>query len=164
MSGEAQTFHSIDRQMQSPDRRRITKNTLAIFLPVFTLMITLTAVILMVRQRAEMKEYQAEEWHAVDVQAATINSDILHIFSDLALLAHQSEMADLWDDGGILVPEVLAELTAEYLAASAYWKFYDRICLIDENGIEMRQRISELEQSETERVQALIVLYFMPLL
>ncbi|MCD4673605.1 MAG: cache domain-containing protein, partial [Anaerolineaceae bacterium] len=137
MSGEAQTFHSSDRQMKMSDQRKITRNTLLMTLPIFALMIIFTAVILVISERAELKEAQAEEWRTVDMQAATINSDIQHISSDLALLAHQSEMADLWDDGGILVPEVLAELTAEYLTASTYWESYGQIRLIDENGMEI---------------------------
>lgn len=137
MNEQEQTFQDSDNQLETPDRRRIIKNTLAVFLPVFTLMITVTAAILMVSENAEMKEYQNKEWRVVDARAANIDSDIQQVSTDLALLANQREMVDLWNDNGIPIPGALVDLTAEYLNVSLHRGLYDQIRLIDENGMEI---------------------------
>ncbi len=137
MGEEVKERQEFNKQIMETAGSDTLKKTLAIFLPVFTLIAVVTVVILMVSESARMTGNRHDESLVVDVQAASIDSDIQHIFSDLALLAHRKEMVNLWNDDGILVPEVLEDLTTEFLTAMAYWKIYDQIRLIDEHGMEI---------------------------
>ncbi|MCP4419619.1 MAG: PAS domain S-box protein [Chloroflexi bacterium] len=119
------------------DQPQITKNTLAIYLPTFILMIVVTVTILMVVESIEISDYQNTEWRSVDIQKASADRIIQQIAADLSLLSNQREMEELWDDDGAPIPEVLADLTAEYLNFSTYRELYDQIRLIDENGMEI---------------------------
>ncbi len=52
-----------------PDRRRVAKSALAMFLPVFALAVAVTATILFISGNAETLAYRNEEQHTVVIQA-----------------------------------------------------------------------------------------------
>ncbi len=137
MNGKMETFSDSNKQIKRLDRNGSFKKTLIIFLSLFLLVNILTMVILRVTENTEIVEYQQEELRVVDTQLGNINDDVQHIFSDLALLVHEKEMENLWNGEGIPVPEILSELSAEYLTVSVYRQLYDQIRLIDENGMEI---------------------------
>lgn len=137
MSKPTETFQGIERQLKLPDRRKIARGILTIFLPVFALMIAVTASILFVSSGTEMKTYRDRERHTVDNQAANIAGDIQQVSTDLALYANLQEMAELWDANGTPIPGVPADLAKKYFLISKRKRLYDQVRLLDENGMEI---------------------------
>jgi len=137
MSGKVKASLDSNKRIKKLNRSRIIKKMMLIFLSLFTLIIIGAITILRVSENTEMAEYRREEWRVVDTQLEHINDDVQHISSDLALLAHRKEMANLWDDNGLPIPELLSDLSAEYLIVLVYRQVYDQIRLIDENGLEI---------------------------
>ncbi len=119
------------------EQRKIIKNTLAIYLPVFILIAIVAITIITVNESTEMKGHQNTAWQTVETQTANIDSTIQQISSDLALLANQHEVVKLWNSDETPTPEVLADLTAEFLNVSIYRELYDQVRLIDKNGMEI---------------------------
>jgi PAS domain S-box-containing protein len=115
----------------------ITRGVLKIFLPVFVLAVSVTVAILLVSDSIEMMTFRSDEQHTVAIQTANLNSDILQAYSDLVILAQGKAVKRLWDDTGRPLPEILADLTEDYLNVSMYRELYDQIRLLDENGKEI---------------------------
>jgi len=137
MSEASNTVFLTGRQNGMPDRQKIAKGTLSFFLPVLVLMIAVTAAIEYLRGKAEMEAYQSMARHNVDIQAVNIDGDIRQISSDVAILVYGRTMERLWDDDGIPIPGVLADLTQDFLNLSMRRRLYDQVRLLDENGMEI---------------------------
>ncbi len=137
MSDAGEQVPISDVRDASPDRYAIAKRTLIIFLPVCALLIAMMAFYLLPTQRHEMAFYRSEAWHFVDLQAATVDAEVQQAVSDLRLLSNRTEMKNLWDADGRLVPGVLANLTIDYLQMAKYRQLYDQVRLLEENGMEI---------------------------
>ncbi len=115
----------------------IAKRTVLISLPLFALAFAVTAAILFVSNSAEMRTRRDGERHTVNIQAVSIDSDIQHVSFDLAILANGRTMKRLWDNDGDPDPEVLTDVSEEYLNISMYRRLYDQVRLLDEKGMEI---------------------------
>ncbi len=137
MSDAGEPVPQSDIRNAETDRRAIATRTLIIFLPVCAVLIAMTAFYLLPTHRHEMAFYRSEAWHFVDLQAATVDTEIQQAVSDLRLLANREEMKSLWRDDGRLVPEVLSNLTTDFQHLAKFRGLYDQVRLIDENGMEV---------------------------
>ncbi len=126
-----------DKTKDGSARRKIIKKTLAIFILAFGLMVATAVMILSISDHIEMSAYLDRAWNAVDMQASGIGYDISQVSSDLAILANQREIGDLWKDDEKPVPEILSEITEAYFRISMYRRLYDQVRLLDEYGIEI---------------------------
>ncbi len=70
-------FPPVERQKKTPERRKIAKSAMPIFLPMFVLALIVTAAILFPGSKAEIMDHRNTEMHTVAIQAANIGQDIL---------------------------------------------------------------------------------------
>ncbi len=120
-----------------PDRGKILKNTLAIFLSLFTLMIAVTTLNLLVIENTEMNEIKDIEQRVVNIQTEKIQDNILQTVAELKIIANGNHIKRLWDDDGNPILQVMEALSEDFLNIAIYREIYDQVRLIDEHGKEI---------------------------
>ena len=116
---------------------RLLKGTLAFFLPAMLLFGGMTAVILIVTHKSEMKATRAKELHTCHIQQQNIDADIGQISSDLAILTNARVLEHLWDEDGHPLPSLLSDLKYSFLNFAIRRRLYDQIRLLVEEGMEI---------------------------
>jgi len=91
----------------TPDRRRILKRALALFLPAMLMICGMTAAIVIVSSKSEMKATRVKELHTCHTQQQNIDADIGQVSADLAILTNARVLELLWDEEGHPLPSVL---------------------------------------------------------
>ena len=114
--------------------RRILSRTLLVFLPIFILMFLGSISILLIEERVEMKVFLSAEESYVNAKLDNIESEINHVIDNLLILSLNKGVVKVWEDGASR--EAIKSLADDFKNFSAYYKFYDQIRLIDEDGNE----------------------------
>lgn len=114
--------------------RRILFRTLLVFLPIFSLVLIGSVSIFIIEERVEMKAFISAEESYVDAKLDNIEFELNHVIDNLLILTLNKDLAKVWEDGNSR--EAIKSLTNDFKNFSAYYKFYDQVRLIDENGNE----------------------------
>jgi len=117
--------------------RRLLRSALVFFLPAIFLLGGMTAAIVVVTHKSEIKAIRAKELHTCHIQQQIIDADIGQVSADLAILANARVLDRLWDGSGDPVPSALADLKDAFLNFSERRRLYDQIRLLDAEGREM---------------------------
>ncbi len=112
----------------------LSKSTLYLFFSGFFVFSIAILIILFVKERTEMLEYQTIEEKIVDIRINDISKEIQHITNDLLILSQDKRIKNMLDNKSDT--NVVNSLLDDFLTISKYRKIYDQIRLIDENGIE----------------------------
>ncbi|MCP4128565.1 MAG: PAS domain S-box protein [Gammaproteobacteria bacterium] len=126
-----------ERRQGRPDRRKNTRRVLVGFLPIFLLILAVTAQFILTSDNAEMMAFQDAERHTVLMQAAGMERKITDISSDLAFFVQGRMAMRLWDDEGDPIPESLSYLARDFLEFGTHRRLYDQIRLLDATGMEL---------------------------
>ncbi|WP_195715158.1 sensor histidine kinase [Ancylomarina sp. 16SWW S1-10-2] len=115
--------------------RRILSRTLLVFLPIFILMFIGSLSILLVQERMELRVLLSAKESQVNNKLDNIETEIDHVIDNLLILSLNKGVVKVLEDGdSSLAVKLLAD---DFKNLSAYYKFYDQIRLINENGDEL---------------------------
>lgn len=115
--------------------RSIVSRTLIVFLPIFLVILIISLVILMTKEKLEKEVYMRTEESLVDTKLENIETEIHHVINDLLILSLDSRLETLWEDTDHT--DVLEALNRDFMNLAVHHKIYDQVRLIDENGDEI---------------------------
>jgi len=114
--------------------RRILSRTLLVFIPVFLLMFLGSISILLIEERMEMKVFMNAEESYVNAKLDNIETEINHVIDNLLILSLNKGVVKVLEGGDNR--DAIKLLADDFKNFSAYYKFYDQVRLIDEEGNE----------------------------
>ena len=113
---------------------RILSRTLLVFIPVFLLMFLGSISILLVEERMEMKMFLNTEESYVNAKLDNIETEINHVIDNLLILSLNKGVVKVLEGGDNR--DAITSLADDFKNFSVYYKFYDQVRLIDEDGNE----------------------------
>jgi len=121
---------------ESIDKGRFTTalNTVLVFIPVFSIILIVTTLILRTQEKMELKLVRNAEESIVDTKFKSVESAINHVINDLFILKSETHIQEFLADAK---PDIIEDLSQDMLNIVKYKKIYDQVRLLDENGMEI---------------------------
>ena len=122
---------------QVVSRSAVFGRALVTFVPLVMLVVAMATLIFNAETRSNRIVLEDESEHIVDMQKRYIVADLASVVSDLALLSHCGEFADLFDNERPFDSDSISSVATEFLHFLAYRRMYDQVRFLDHAGQEI---------------------------